>query len=61
MFPDAALDFKDSQAVSGYAVTALRWAAAEGIVVGSDGSLNPRDPATRAQASAMIMRFCTKE
>lgn len=61
VFPDAALDFKDSQAVSGYAVTALRWAAAEGIVVGSDGSLNPKDPATRAQASAMIMRFCTKE
>ncbi len=61
VFPDEALDFKDSQAVSGYAVTALRWAAAEGIVVGSDGSLNPRDPATRAQASAMIMRFCTKE
>ncbi len=61
VFPDVALDFKDSQAVSGYAVTALRWAAAEGIVVGSDGSLNPRDPATRAQASAMIMRFCTKE
>lgn len=61
VFPDAALDFKDSQAVSSYAVTALRWAAAEGIVVGSDGSLNPKDPATRAQASAMIMRFCTKE
>jgi hypothetical protein len=57
--PRAALSFKDSALVSAYAGTALRWAVAEGIVSGHDGYLEPREPATRAQASSMIMRFCT--
>ncbi len=57
--PRAALSFKDSALVSAYAGTAMRWAVAEGIVSGHDGYLEPREPATRAQASSMIMRFCT--
>ena len=52
--------FADADTVSSYAVDAMRWAAANGIVNGSYGRLNPQGNATRAQAAAMLMRFCEK-
>lgn len=52
--------FADADTVSAYAVDAMRWAAANGIVNGSHGRLNPQGNATRAQAAAMLMRFCEK-
>ena len=52
--------FADADTVSAYAVDAMRWAAANGIVNGSHGRLNPHGNATRAQAAAMLMRFCEK-
>lgn len=52
--------FTDADTVSAYAVDAMRWAAANGIVNGSHGRLNPQGNATRAQAAAMLMRFCEK-
>ena len=52
--------FADADTVSVYAVDAMRWAAANGIVNGSHGRLNPHGNATRAQAAAMLMRFCEK-
>ena len=52
--------FADADTVSSYAVDAMRWAAANGIVNGSHGRLNPHGNATRAQAAAMLMRFCEK-
>ena len=52
--------FADADTVSSYAVDAMRWAAANGIVNGSHGRLNPQGNATRAQAAAMLMRFCEK-
>lgn len=56
------IPFSDSDKVSRYAESALRWAVSKGIVSGyEDGSLHPRDPATRAQTSSMIMRFCKSE
>ena len=52
--------FTDADTVSAYAVDAMRWAAANGIVNGSHGRLNPQGNATRAQVAAMLMRFCEK-
>ena len=52
--------FADADTVSAYAADAMRWAAANGIVNGSHGRLNPQGNATRAQAAAMLMRFCEK-
>ena len=51
--------FTDTDKISGYAITALRWANAAGIVGGyGDGTLLPRGNATRAQAAALLQRFC---
>ena len=49
--------FSDSSSVSGYAVSAIRWAVANGILQGSDGKLNPKGTATRAQVAAMVQRY----
>lgn len=43
---------------SRYAVNAMQWAVANGIVNGSNGQLNPQNNATRAQVAAILMRFC---
>lgn len=50
--------FADSASVSPYAVTAMQWAVASGIVNGSNGRLNPQSNATRAEVAAILMRFC---
>ncbi len=55
----ASLDgFNDASTVSSYAVTAMRWAVENGIINGANGSLNPRDNASRAEVAAILMRFC---
>lgn len=52
-------NFSDNSAVSSYAQTALSWANAAGLINGmGDGTLSPQGSATRAQAAAIIMRFC---
>jgi len=58
--PGAAADlsrFSDVNSVSGYALTAVRWAVSTGIINGADGKLDPKGTATRAQAAAMVMRY----
>ena len=50
--------FSDAASVSAYAVNAMHWAVANGIVNGSNGKLNPQDNATRAEVAAILMRFC---
>lgn len=51
--------YTDAQSVSSYAVPALQWANAAGIVTGKSGSkLDPKGYATRAEVAAMLMRFC---
>ena len=50
--------FSDAASVSSYAVNAMQWAVANGIVSGSNGKLNPQNNATRAQVAAILMRFC---
>ena len=51
-------DFSDAASVSSYAVNAMQWAVANGIVNGSNGKLNPQNNATRAEVAAILMRFC---
>ena len=43
---------------SSYAVNAMQWAVANDIVNGSNGKLNPKNNATRAEVAAILMRFC---
>ena len=49
---------KDTANVSGYAVDALKWATANGIINGAEGNINPKGNATRAEVAQMIMNFC---
>ena len=51
-------NFSDASTVSSYAVNAMQWAVANGIVNGSNGKLNPKNNATRAEVAAILMRFC---
>lgn len=51
--------YTDAQSVSSYAVPAIQWANAAGVVTGKSGSkLDPKGYATRAEVAAMLMRFC---
>ena len=49
--------FKDYTSVSTYAVSAIQWAVAEGIIQGSNVGLEPGAGANRAQAAAILHRF----
>lgn len=51
-------DFSDTAAVSDYAASAMQWAVANNIVNGTNGNLNPKNNATRAEVAAILMRFC---
>ena len=57
------LSYADAFDVSGYAVSALQRACGAGIISGTgDGStLTPQGEATRAQAAAVLMRFCEQD
>ena len=54
--------------VSGYAEDAMAWAVCEGLISGSDVTvngvaakdLNPRGNTTRAQVATILMRFCAE-
>ncbi len=51
--------FTDTADVDTWAMDALRWAVEQKIVNGgSDGALDPRGNATRAEVAAMLMRYC---
>ena len=50
--------YTDASQISDYAVTAMQWATAEGLVNGmGDGTLAPRGNSTRAQIATILMRF----
>lgn len=52
------LGFTDAGSISEYAVPAMQWACAVGILEGRDGNrLAPTDGATRAEVAAMLQRF----
>lgn len=54
-------NFEDGDAVSEYAVEAMKWAVSKGVISGSekDGKLflNPQKDSTRAQVAAILMRY----
>lgn len=50
--------FSDLSTVDGYALPAMKWAVAHGIVQGNGSSLVPLSGTTRAQGAAIFMRFC---
>lgn len=52
--------FADGAAASDYAREALGWAAAQTILTGANGRLDPQGTATRAQLAAILHRFLTK-
>lgn len=53
--------FSDCAQISSYAREAMSWAAAEGLITGKGSSiLDPQGKATRAEAAAILMRFCEK-
>lgn len=53
--------FADAGRAGPWAVDALRWAVERGILTGRGGGvLDPTGQATRAEAAAMLMRYCRK-
>ena len=53
------LSYVDATSISDYAVAAFQWSCGSGLTEGDEnGALTPLTTATRAQAAAMIMRFC---
>ena len=51
--------FSDAQNISGYAETAVKWAVSKKVITGNgDRTLNPKGNATRAEAAAMIQKYC---
>lgn len=53
--------YTDAAQISPYAMEAMQWANAAGIIQGSGEALLPGSTATRAQTAAMLTRFCTGE
>ena len=53
--------FKDYKKIESYAKAAMQWAVGKGVITGNaDGTLNPKGNATRAEAAAMIQKYCNK-
>lgn len=56
---DTLESFTDAGSVSSYAQDAMRWAVGSGLISGKgSGILDPLGNATRAEAAAILMRFC---
>ena len=51
--------FADSASVSAWASDALKWTNGQGLITGKSGNLlDPAGTATRAEAAAILSRFC---
>lgn len=50
--------FWDADRVTPSSLMAMSWAVAKGLLNGSDGMLSPASPATRAEAAAILHRYC---
>jgi len=53
--------FPDAGDVDDWAAEAMSWAVAEGLLIGSDGKLDPTGNATRAQIATILMRYQKSE
>lgn len=57
---DAGQDFADESEIASYAVAAVDWARANGVVNGADGNrFLPRNSASRAEVATMLHNFLT--
>ena len=53
--------YKDYKKIDSYANASMQWAVGKGVITGNkDGTLNPKGNATRAEAAAMIQKYCNK-
>ncbi len=53
--------FKDASKISSYATSQMKWAVGAGVITGNaDKTLKPQGTATRAEASAMLEKYCKK-
>ena len=53
--------FTDAYGIHEYALDAMSWANAEGLITGlTETTLDPVGKATRAQAATILFRFCEK-
>ena len=51
--------YTDAAQISAYAVTAMQWANAEGLITGNTATtIDPTGNATRAEVATILMRFC---
>ena len=51
--------YTDADKISAYALEAMQWAVAEGLLTGrTETTLVPGGEATRAEAAMILMRFC---
>ncbi len=48
-------DYTDAGDISDYALTAVKWLVAEGLIQGSDGELRPADSLTRAETATILV------
>ena len=59
---DAGQDFADESEIASYAVAAVDWARANGVVNGADGNrFLPRNSASRAEVATMLRNFLTMD
>ena len=53
--------FKDYKKISSYANESMQWAVGTGVISGNgNGTLDPKGNANRAEAAAMIQKYCNK-
>ena len=52
------LSYGDAFSIREYAIAAMQWACGSGLIQGDGANLAPRAEATRAQAAALLQRFC---
>ena len=52
--------YYDSSKIHNYALSAMKWAVANGVLAGSSGYLNPTSNANRAEVATMLHRYLTK-
>lgn len=51
-------EYQDRNKISPFAKWGINWAVGSGVINGANGKLNPGGTATRAEAAAMLYKYC---